>query len=42
MNRKSDQDSIEKLIQMLRKEIPNVVLRTTLIVGFPRRDRRRF
>ena len=35
MNRKSDKDSIIKLINKLRKEIPNVVLRTTLIVGFP-------
>ncbi len=35
MNRKSDKDSIINLISKLRKEIPNVVLRTTLIVGFP-------
>ena len=35
MNRKSDQTSIEKLMQKLRKEIPDVVIRTTLIVGFP-------
>ena len=35
MNRKSDTDSIKKLITKLRKEIPNVILRTTLIVGFP-------
>lgn len=35
MNRKSDQNSIEKLMQKLRKEIPDVVIRTTLIVGFP-------
>ena len=35
MNRKSDTESIKLLISKLRKEIPDVVLRTTLIVGFP-------
>ena len=35
MNRKSDKESIEKVITKIRKEIPNVILRTTLIVGFP-------
>ena len=35
MNRKRDTDSIKELITKLRKEIPNVILRTTLIVGFP-------
>jgi len=35
MNRKSDTESIKKLITKLRKEIPDVILRTTLIVGFP-------
>ena len=35
MNRKSDKQSIEKLITKLRKEIPNVVIRTTVMVGFP-------
>ena len=35
MNRKSDSKSIENTIQKIRKEIPNVILRTTLIVGFP-------
>lgn len=35
MNRKSDAKSIEKLIQKLRKEIPDVIIRTTMIVGFP-------
>ena len=35
MNRQSDSKSIEKLIEKLRKEIPNVILRTTLLVGFP-------
>lgn len=35
MNRKSDAKSIEKLILKLRKEIPDVIIRTTMIVGFP-------
>lgn len=35
MNRKSDGKSIKKLIKHIREEIPNVVLRTSLIVGFP-------
>jgi len=35
MNRKSDGDTIRNLISKLRKEIPDVILRTTLIVGFP-------
>jgi ribosomal protein S12 methylthiotransferase len=35
MNRKSDKDSIYNLVNKLRKEIPDVILRTTLIVGFP-------
>ena len=35
MNRKSDSKSIEKTIEKIRKEIPEVILRTTFIVGFP-------
>ncbi len=35
MNRKSDEESINKLIQKIRSKIPNVILRTSLIVGFP-------
>lgn len=35
MNRKSDKESIEKLIEKIREEIPDVILRTTMIVGFP-------
>ncbi len=35
MNRKSDGKSIRDLISKLRQEIPDVILRTTLIVGFP-------
>lgn len=35
MNRQSDGESIRKLIQKLRKEIPEVIIRTTVMVGFP-------
>lgn len=35
MNRKSDSKSIKELIQKIRNEIPEVILRTTVIVGFP-------
>ncbi len=35
MNRKSTGEQIETLIRKIKKEIPDVVLRTSLIVGFP-------
>ena len=35
MNRKTSKENIEKLIAKIRKEIPEVILRTSLIVGFP-------
>ena len=35
MNRRTNKKQIEELIQKLRKEMPNVILRTSLIVGFP-------
>ncbi len=35
MNRQSNGESIRKLIQKLRKEIPEVTIRTTIMVGFP-------
>ena len=35
MNRKTSKEKIEKLITKIRKEIPDVILRTSLIVGFP-------
>ena len=35
MNRKTSKEKIEKLISKIRKEIPDVTLRTSLIVGFP-------
>lgn len=35
MNRRGDQALIRSVISKLRSEIPNVVIRTTFIVGFP-------
>ena len=35
MNRRSNSKSIEKTINKIREEIPEVILRTTFIVGFP-------
>ena len=35
MNRRTNKKEIENLLAKLRKEIPNVTLRTSLIVGFP-------
>lgn len=35
MNRKGDRESLTKVIDKIRAEIPNVTLRTTLITGFP-------
>ena len=35
MNRKSDSKAIKELIQKIRNQIPEVILRTTVIVGFP-------
>ena len=35
MNRKSTKTSIIKTIERLRKQIPGIVIRTTLITGFP-------
>ena len=35
MNRKTSKENIVNLIGKIRKEIPNVILRTSLIVGFP-------
>ena len=35
MNRKTSKEEIEKLIKKIRKRIPEVTLRTSLIVGFP-------
>ena len=35
MNRRSDGASIRRLVDKIRKEIPDVILRTTVILGFP-------
>lgn len=35
MNRRCTGESIRKVIEKLRKEIPNVIIRTTVMVGFP-------
>lgn len=35
MNRRSTSKQIEELLSKIKKEIPNAVLRTSLIVGFP-------
>lgn len=42
MNRKSDSKSIENLMNKLRKEIPDVIMRTTMIVGFPGETKENF
>lgn len=41
MNRKSNGTSIRNLMQKIRKEIPEAILRTTVIVGFPGETRGR-
>ncbi|MGO1367946.1 MAG: 30S ribosomal protein S12 methylthiotransferase RimO [Senegalia sp. (in: firmicutes)] len=35
MNRDTNKESIIELINNLRKQMPNIIIRTTLIVGFP-------
>ena len=42
MNRKSNGQSIRKLIDKIRSEIPEAVIRTTLIVGFPGETKENF
>ncbi len=42
MNRKSDGESIRSLINKLRKELPDVILRTTVMVGFPGETKEEF
>ena len=42
MNRKSNSESICELIQKIRKEIPEAILRTSLIVGFPGETKKDF
>lgn len=42
MNRRGDQAMIRNVIEKLRTEIPDVVIRTTFIVGFPGEDEDEF
>lgn len=42
MNRKDDKEKIVNLIKKIRKEIPDAILRTTLIVGFPGETKKEF
>ena len=42
MNRKTSKENIEELIAKIRSEIPNVILRTSLIVGFPGETKENF
>ncbi len=42
MNRKTNQKQIQELIQKIRNKIPEVTLRTTLIVGFPSETKENF
>ncbi len=42
MNRKSDENSLAKLINTLRKEIPGIIIRSTFMVGFPGESREDF
>lgn len=42
MNRKSNEESIKTLIEKIKKEIPEVALRTSLIVGFPGETKKDF
>ena len=42
MNRKTTKQEIEKLIQKIKKEIPEIPLRTSLIVGFPGETQEQF
>lgn len=42
MNRHTTKSAIDKTIRKLRKEIPNICIRTTLIVGFPGETEEKF
>ena len=42
MNRKTSKKNITKIISKIRKEIPDVTLRTSLIVGFPGETKEQF
>ncbi|AKL95418.1 ribosomal protein S12 methylthiotransferase RimO [Clostridium aceticum] len=42
MNRRTNKESLIKTINKLRKEVPNIVIRTSLIVGFPGEEEKHF
>lgn len=42
MNRKTSKENIERLIEKIKNKIPNVTLRTSLIVGFPGETKENF
>ena len=42
MNRKTSKENIQKLIEKIRNRIPDVTLRTSLIVGFPGETKEQF
>ena len=42
MNRKGNQETLTALINKIRAKIPNVILRTTLITGFPGETKEQF
>ncbi len=42
MNRKGSREDLESLIAKIRKEIPDITLRTTLITGFPGESEEQF
>ena len=42
MNRKSNEETIKNVIAKIREKIPDVILRTTLIVGFPGETKKDF
>ena len=42
MNRRTSKEDVTKIIQKIRKEVPDVTLRTSLIVGFPGETKENF
>lgn len=42
MNRRGDKESLLALVKKIREKIPNVILRTTVIVGFPQETKKDF
>ena len=42
MNRRTSKENVTKIIEKIRKEVPDVTLRTSLIVGFPGETKENF